>query len=741
MPVSAQKTDAPIAAPPARQNDESVIVSINFLTDMISRLSWRKNREKGAWEACFCALVLFLTPQCRPRKMLESLPVSDTGLDRTGFRNAMAHLGYFSNTVSIRMGDIEPRLLPCLFDADHKNTPCVLLSRTKDRIKIYDSIENKIKTVTPKHPLWRDKGAAVLFQPFDSNRPATSRFMRAGTQSNWFRALVRRFTPTFWMILSASLMLNIIALAAPLFIMAVYDRVISPVNPAALMPLAVGVGIALVAEMVLRAIRSQGLAWITARMDHLVGSKIFSHLIGLKPDLIEQTTVAAQVARIKTFESIRDFFSSAVFLSFIEIPFVMIALMAIAAIAGKIVLVPLFMIGAYLVLFAWMRQKIKSVIRLAAKASSAKQELTIETFDKLRNIRMSGLTSAWQRKFSELSGRDCLMAFHLGWLGTVAETVAHMLTLTAAVMTIGFGVHFIWDGGMTTGALVATMILVWRVLMPFYSLCTMIPRLEQLRNSVIQINNLMELETETEKSTHTGLPSVRGHIALENVTLTYAEKSDTVFSNLICDLKPGHILTVTGKNGAGKTSLLKIIKGMQSATSGTVRLDGFDIRQLDPVELRRQIAYIPQHPDFFPGTLRENLLIGNPLASEDHIKQALVTADIWDDINSMKDGLDSDIGKGRLPAGFAARLSLARAYLNDSTVLLIDELPNAVMNGRAGENLKRYLIENRGRKTVILATHRADLMDLADYILQLNHGGAYRLGRRKDIIRAIREAA
>src|SRR5690606_11752850 len=157
----------------------------------------------------------------------------------------------------------------------------------------------------------------------------------------------------------------------------------------------------------------------------------------------------------------------------------------------------------YAALFVFMRRKIRNVIHLTAKASSAEQQFIIETFDKLRSIRINGLSTAWGEKFTQLSGRETLFNFRLAFLGTVAETLAHALTVMSVVLTIGFGVSMIWQETMTTGALVASMILVWRILLPFYSLCTMIPRLEQLRSSIAQVNSLMDIETESEIHTAT----------------------------------------------------------------------------------------------------------------------------------------------------------------------------------------------------------------------------------------------
>lgn len=704
----------------------TALLSIGFLMEMTERALWQSG-GRGAWQACLAALVLALEPGCKARRLLDALP-ADRAMDKTALLNAMANLGYVGKSAEVSLHNIEPRLLPCLFLPHNKTeSPFVILAAENDGWRVYDSARHDIYKISGNM-----SGSLWGFSRYDANAQPTSKFMRAALGHSWFHAIVRRFSGSFWQILATCLAINVFALAPSLFVMAAYDRVISPADTSALPAILAGVTIALLTEWALREIRAEGLAAMTARLDNIVGSRIFSHMIGLPAAMIEQASVAAQVARIKTFESVRDFFSSAVFLSFLEIPFVVIALAVMAAIAGPLVIVPLLVITAYSMLFVIMRRKIMSAIRLAAKASSARQQFTIDTFENLRSLRVSGLTEAWGQKFTTLSGRETVMNFHLGFLGTIAETLAHALTVSAAVFTIGYGAHLIWNGSMTTGALVASMILVWRILLPFYSLCTMIPRLEQLRNSILQVNNLMELDTEAETAkTAASLPALKGHVALKNVSLTYSENDDTLLNGINLDLRPGMIAAITGRNGIGKTSLLKLVKGLYRPTTGGLFIDGFDARQMDAAELRRQISYVPQTPDFFPGTLAENIIIGNPFATPQDIQEALRLAAVHDEVI---DQLSKPIDTINLTPGLAARLSLARAYLQNAPVLLIDELPNAVLNGPAGRNLKEYLKHATQKKTVLMVSHRGDFLQMADVVLRLNSNAPPDTGSYKEMM-------
>ncbi len=701
------------------------------MLDQLSQTGHKNFHDKGAWEICLCALILKLEPKCSITRILDALPYNGGALDDAHFLNTMAHLGYFCRKADSDLNDIDERLLPAVF-MPRIGTPCIILGRDdKGGLLFYDPISKLVSSVPPTF----DKNGLVwFFQKYDETRARTSKFMRKGSGYGWFHALFTRFDGTFAQVMTAGLILNIIALATPLFIMIVYDRVIAMGSLATLPMLALGAFIAIGFEWKLRNIRSTGLSWLSGRLDNVVGNKIFAHLIGLSPDLIERASVAAQIARIKTFESVRDFFSGSVFLSLIEAPFVFISVLAVGFIAGPLVFVPLFMVGCYLILFMMVRRGIKTSIRIAAKASSARQQFTIETFEKLDGIRGHGLGQKWQEKFRHLSGREMMAHFSLGWLGMISETLAHSLTIIAAVATVGFGVHMIWAGAMSTGALVATMILVWRILTPFYSLCTIIPRLEQLRNSIMQVDDLMDIETEAEEAkSHSRLPRIKGEVSFHNVTFSYNDDADRVFSELSFDAHAGDIVAITGGNGCGKATVLKLVKSMHHPQSGTIRIDGFDIRQLDAPNLRKQIAHVPKTPHFFTGTIIENLRLSNPLASDEDVTKALELADALQDIKTMPKGLDTIIkthGNAKLTTSLASRLSLARAYLHPSSILLIDELPNTLMSSKAGRNLKSYIARAKGKRTIILCTYREDFMNLSDTIVWLRGQDEPKIGTR-----------
>ncbi len=711
------------------------ISAIEALHQRLNKTFWKGFESGKPWSLALCAMILAEKPDGRFYQVADAMPYGPHGVDREYVVETMINLGYNCDSISADPVSFDERLRPALFiPANDKDHPYILLRDGQ----MFDSMTGNIgRTLSGTGP-----GEVLLFKPYADERDPTSKFSRSNSGMSWFRSLFMRFRPVLIRIFGVGLILNLLALATPLFIMTVYDRVISTNSPSILPMLATGAACAVFLEWGLRVLRSRHLSWMASRLDHIVSNRIFSQLVHMPPSMLEGAPAQAQIARLKTYEAVRDFFSSPVFLSMIELPFTVLALTMVGIIAGPLMLVPLAGIVAYGLLFWMIWRRVRVAIRVAAKAGSAKQRYVLDTLSKLEDIRAAGLPDIWQRKYREISGREAEAHLQLNWLGLVGETLANSVTVLSAVAIVGFGAGMVWSDSISTGAMVASMILVWRILSPFYSLCTMVPRLDQLRNAIRQINQLMDLDTEEQASRALAKPNqLEGRITFAHVGMRYSV-GDPVFTGLSFQAQPGQIVAITGENGAGKSTLLKLAKGLYQAPAGNIRLDGFDVRQLDPLSLRRRIAYVPQNPSFFAGTIEENLRFANPVATREDMKTALAQADALDDINALPNGLDTVIGGDggiQLSSSLALRLSLVRAYLHDAPVLLVDELPNSLLSDTAGRFLKDILIHGRKDRTTLVVTHQVDMLREADQIVWLRLGEPPLAGERDFMLRHLRQ--
>ena len=708
-----------------------------------------EKKEDSGYSACLTALIFSLNIPCDLHQICESLPQGKNNINRIDVLNTLAHLGYIASPAKLRLCDIDERLFPCLFIAEGSNSKekesLVILKKAYKENNILEltaflGSSERIITFEPNSKI---SGTAYFFSREEDIIDTNSGLMRAAAGYSWFRALLERFKGIFWQVFALSIILGIISLASPLFVMIVYDKVINAHSPETLQPLVAGVTLALLTEWGLRRVRSQSLAWFSARLDNIVSNKIFEQLMLMPPIFTERAAVASQISRLKAFETVRDFFTGPLFLALIELPFTLIILVAITIIAGSVALVPVVIAILYTILIFFTFPKLKTSIKLASNASSNSQQITIESFEKMHSLRASGMTSNWFRQFRDHSGKASLARFRANYIASIIETIAHGLFIIAGVATIVLGVEKIWDQSMTTGALIASMILVWRVLGPFQTLCTSLPRFIQLQNAVKQVNRLMNIKTERdadEKKSQVG--EIKGHIKFSKVGLRYTKDTDPVFAGLSFEAKAGQLVAITGGNGSGKSTILKLANGLYRPQAGTIRIDDIDIRQLDAIKLRQHIAYVPQSPHFFQGTIADNLRFSEPLATDQMLESALRQVHVWDDVCALPDGINTVINTNHisLPTTIAYRLNLARAYIKNSPLMLFDELPYALLNSPAGEAFNNSITNWKNKKTILMITHREDYLKIADVAVLLRSRDTPIVGSPEKIIKAINKS-
>jgi ABC-type bacteriocin/lantibiotic exporter with double-glycine peptidase domain len=517
-------------------------------------------------------------------------------------------------------------------------------------------------------------------------------------------------------------LINVFSMAVPFFSMMVYDHVIATRDLKALIFLLCGVVIAFAAEAMLRLVRASAMSWFGARLNFLAAQAVYERLLSIEPLLVEQASPAAQVARIKTFESVREFFSGQAFLLIIEMPFLLLLLGALAMLSGTMALVAVGVAVGF-GLLVWIQLRgIRVASQRSARALSERQRDGLELVTKLRILRLHGLEAILRARFTQAAKRSLRRGTNLTHRLRRVEHLASGFTTLGGLIAISFGVHDVWAGTLSPGGLIAAMILVWRILGPLQQLATVAPRLEQVQGGIKQIERLLLLPVERTMGTPLArIADFEGKMEIVNLAMRYPRQLDPVFSGLSLTIKPGEMIAVAGGNGSGKSSLLKLINGLYRPVAGTIRLDGVDMRQFDALSLRRSMTYVPQAADLFSGTLRENLTMASPLANEDDLRRALMEAGAFEDVMALPSGLETVVEpeKTELPPMLPYTLALARAYLTLKRIVLVDELPYAVLAGLAGDQYRLMLQRLKGKHTVIVAAHTADVIGLADKVVLL----------------------
>lgn len=669
------------------------------------------------------------------RHVAEALPHFMNSLDVTSLRNVMATLHYQSRPLKLDLTRIDRRLFPCLFLPDNGDA-MVLLGYEPGGLRVFDGGLNEERIL----PRGKANGTAYFFSEIDVEDLQSSQ-----GKVGWFRAVSDRFRALVYQTLGITLVLNILALVTPLFVMAVYDKVVATKSLSTLAYFAVGVGIAIVCDMILRIIRSKIMAFIGARLDNIVGIAIFHKILFLPPAFTERATIGAQVARIKDFETIRDFFTGPMALVMFELPFVIIFIVTIAILGGPVAFVPVIMIACFMILGLVIAPLLRNSVGRAARASSKKQELIVETLSGMRAVKYCGAEQRWMERFREYSASAALDSFYTAQLSAAMQTISHVLMISAGLGTIIFGVFRVLNGEMTVGGLVASMILVWRVLAPLQTGFVSLTRVTQVKSSITQINGLMNIKGERDQhALVTPIKQMEGFVTFARVSIRYSPDSDPALVGVSFEIVPGEVLCIVGGNGSGKSTVLKLLAGMYAPQAGSIRVDNMDIRQMDTVELRHAVGYVPQTIQFFYGTIAQNLRLADPTATEEDLYRACELASVLDDVLALKqgsgkwarEGFDVRIGdsaSGQMPTSLLQRLNLARGYLKKSPIMLFDE-PGSGLDYAGDQAFMRAVDSMRGETTVLMVTHRPSHMKLADKILWLEYGNVRAFGPSAEVL-------
>lgn len=678
--------------------------------------------------ACLMPLLEALQWRGSPRDVAEALPHFANSLDLVDLRNVLVTLGFESYRERVSLHKLEKRLLPCLYVQGDGET-YVIRSYENSKYQVFDAKLNLEREIDPA----RTRGDAYFFSKTGTEEANAAQ----QAEGSWFAALIKRFRTTFYSLLVLTFALNLVALAVPLFIMVVYDKVIGAHSIETLPYLAAGILVALLADICIRLVRSRVIGGVAGRLDYILGAEAFRQVLSLPPAATERSTVGSQVSRLKEFESVRDFFTGPLVTVGLELPFVFLFLAVIAALGGLIALIPLLMIVAF-VLVGWLLlPRVRDSVATAGRARSERQGFLVETLANLRTVKAGSAEPVWRDRFRALSATAVSANYETSKRSVMLQTSAHLLMTLSGVAVLGFGTLQVLSGAMTVGGLIATMALVWRVLSPLQAGFLAFSRLEQVKQSIRHINQLMQLRPESHvgKSSLLGR-SFGGRVAFDRVSFRYSADGDPALLGAAFDAKPGEMVAILGQSGAGKSTMLKLAAGLYYPQAGAVSIDGLDLRQIDPIEMRRAIAYVPQTSSLFYGTIGQNLRLSVPTATDEELAQAAAEAGLLHSILDLPEGFETRIGhrtQTQLPFGFAQRLIIARALLRRAPIMLLDEPATNLDEG--GDQILMDLLERlKGRSTMLMVSHRPSHIRIADKAVVLEQGMVQFVGAPEEAI-------
>lgn len=650
------------------------------------------------------------------RHLVEAHPHFDQidGLDT--LRTMLIRLGVQSRVHRVAIPEIGTDDLPCiaLLAPDH---PVVILERIEEDVfVVFDTESDDLCEY-----VFDDQRLTCCFAtPIHAREAAPTR-----ARFSWFANALRSFRGPIVVIFGLTFAANLLALATPVYIMNVYNLVIGAGMLGSLGIFLAALCVALGFEFYLRRRRGLILAYSGARFSAALLSTSFQRILGLPVALIESASVGSQVLRLKQFEGIHNLFTGALATAVLDLPFVVLFFVAIAAISPVLILVPLGLLAIYAalacVLVPVTRRNTKELNELQAR----NQTFLIDTISNLTTIQQLRGEAWWHRRYAALSRELETKRFRVQFLDAVVTQGAQTLVMLAGVATLFIGAHLVMQDALSIGGLIAVMMFIWRVLSPAQTLFVGLNKVSQFASSVRQVNALMAIPPERpEERRRTVFRSFEGRITFDRVSFRYEPAQEPILRGLSVDIQPGEMVAITSPSAGGKSTILKMILGLYQPQAGTVFLDRLNLQQLDVHEVRSSIGYTHLEPVFFYGTLAQNMRLANPTATDEMIEVALDEAGIDLSGRMFPKGLGTMLTNAHLAMmsdSLRQSLSLARMYGKRASINLFND-PGALLDEPANRALKGKLAALKGAATTVIVTNRRSHLALCDRVLVLKDG-------------------
>ena len=688
---------------------------------------------------CLVELVKIHGRPATAASLSAGLPLSESGLTPSLFSRAAARAGFSSKVVRRPLEKIETALLPVILLLE-QNEACVLLGWDADsgsaRLLFPDTGQGAV-FLSREELAARYTGVAIFSRPhfrFDDRAPSQIK----ATSGHWFWGTILEQRTLMKDILAAALLINLFALVMPLFTMNVYDRVVPNFAVETLWVLGVSVVVVLGLEYVIRLMRSHFVDLASARVDMKLSALIMERVLGMRLSH-RPASVGAFASNLRSFETVRDFIASATVTAIIDLPFTILFLAILAWICWPLVFIPLAGMIAVLIYSYVVQHKMQELTETTFRASAMRNATLVESLTGLETIKAHGAESQMQVKWEKataflarVSGKSRLLSS-----STMYGTASIQQVVNVGVVIAG--VYLIHEGMLSMGGLIASTMLAGRAMGPLGQVVGLLLQFQNAKTALSALENVVNMPGErTDESAFVHRPEIRGEIEFRNVHFSYPNTKTEVLSGVSFRIRPGEKVLVLGRVGSGKSTLQKLILGLYVPTEGAVLLDGVDVRQLDPADIRRNLGYVEQDALLFYGSLRENITIRAPYVDDRTMVASAELAGLSEFVNRHPEGFDMVVGErgASLSGGQRQAISIARAVLLDPPVLLLDE-PTSSMDFTSEFQLKERLRTYAQHRTMIIVTHRSTLMDLADRIIVMDEGKIVADGPRDKVVAAL----
>ena len=654
--------------------------------------------------------------------------VSNAGFTDELLVDVCAEVGLTSVIKDIKVDDIPNHFFPCIV-FDKKGNDFVLLKKDKD-VHLYDPRLNE-KLIQNRSSLKKFKKAILIFRD-----PQKEKVLDETRSKDWFWNPVKTFWRSYIEIGLLTFFINIFALAVPLFTMSVYDRVVPNNATETLFVLVVGVVIILLFDIYFKSVRNHIIEKVGKKLGVYLEEELMRRMLSIKSQYDNMLT-GSKANLFRELSQIRDFIATKSILQVIDLPFFFLAVTVIFIISPAVAAVPVFVALFILVFNVIMQIPISNLSKKNIENVQSKHSYLVETIQGAEIIKLSNANSSKLFNWRKIIAVTDSISLKIQSLNVFSMNLSQTVVQFVTMLVIVVGVFEIAEKNLSVGGLIAVTILASRAMVPIIQTSMMVIRFKEIKESLNNINEFWHLPLENDKNLEIGIGKLKGDIEFSKVNFFYKNAKYPSLDECNLKIKAGEKVGIIGQTGAGKTTFLRLLTGLDQVSSGSIFLDGHEISTLHPVEVRQNIGVMPQEPFLFSGTLKENIELSAPISKE-KMSQVIKLTGLEDLVKKSGQGDSLQVGErgSNLSVGQRHLVALARAILNDPSIIILDE-PTTGLDVGLEKTLITHMKQILKNKTLIVITHRFAALELVDRVIVLNNGKIVADGPRDSVLAAL----
>jgi ATP-binding cassette subfamily C protein LapB len=671
--------------------------------------------------------------------LASGLPLVDNQLTPVLLPRAAARARMSARVMRRDPGKIPRELLPAILLLKNKGA-CLLLGveDNGDYLVSHVDLGGSATRLSPQALGELYTGYVCLIRPefrYDQRSPTIQT-----STGNWFWAAVIKSRSLYRDALISALLINLFAMAMPLFTMNVYDRVVPNNAMETLWVMSVGIALVLVFNYFLGTARSYVIDSASKRVDVRLSALIMERVLDLRMEG-KPVSVGSFAANIRSFESIRDFIASASITTLVDLPFVLLFLIVLIWISPWLAIPPVVAIVLVLIVSLIAQWRMEALTVASYQASAQRNATLVEALGGYETVKILNAQSIIQRTWERTTEHISSLGRTLKLISASTVGFVQMAQQLVSVTVVIIGVYQVQSADMSMGGIIAASMIAGRCLVPLGQVAGLLMQYQNARTSLLSIDKYMAMPVERPvEAEFLHRPAMQGEIEFRDVSFSYPGAAEPALRKVSFKLAAGEKVGIIGRIGSGKTTLEKLMLGLYQPTEGAVLFDGVDIRQIDPADLRRAMGCVQQDPVLFYGTLRHNLTMGAPDADDLSMLHAADVAGVAEFANRHPQGYDMIIGERgeSLSGGQRQSVAVARALINDPPVLLLDE-PSSNMDNQSEALLCKRLGAYAAHKTMMLVTHRTALLELVSRLIVIDQGVIVADGPKEKVMEALRQ--